>query len=76
MGAGDKFDAAKDKVSGSAKDAAGKVTGNSELQGEGKAQKLQGKGKDAAESVKDTAKGAAGQAEGAIGGRDDKENQR
>ena len=71
MGAGDKFDAAKDKVSGSTKETTGKVTGNAELEGEGKAQKLQGKGKDAAESVKDTAKNATGKADGAIGGATD-----
>ena len=55
MGLEDKFDAAKDKASGSAKEATGKVTGDKETQGEGAAQNLQGKAKDAAESVKDAA---------------------
>lgn len=64
MSLGDKFEAAKDKVSGSTKEATGKATGNSELQGEGKAQKLQGKGKDAAESVKDAGKDAKEQTKG------------
>ncbi|NDK31657.1 CsbD family protein [Nesterenkonia haasae] len=71
MGLGDKFEAAKDKVSGSAKEAAGKATGDSQLEGEGKAQNLKGKGKNAAESVKDTAKDATGQAKGAAGGADE-----
>lgn len=64
MGLGDKFDAAKDKVGGSAKETAGKATGDSELEGEGKAQNLQGKAKDAMESVKDTASDAKEQAKG------------
>ncbi|TLP72821.1 CsbD family protein [Nesterenkonia sphaerica] len=72
MGLGDKFDAAKDKVSGATKETTGKVTDNQQLQGEGKAQKLKGKGKDTAESVKD----AKGQAEGALFGRDDDQDNR
>ncbi|GAA3054267.1 MULTISPECIES: CsbD family protein [Actinomycetes] len=55
MGLGDKFDAAKDQVSGQAKEAAGKATGDKRTEGEGKAQDLQGKVKETAENVKDTA---------------------
>lgn len=65
MGLDDKFDAKKDKVAGSGKEAAGKATGDSSLEGEGKAQNAQGKGKDAWESVKDTASDAKDSVKGA-----------
>lgn len=64
MGLEDKFDAAKDKAAGSAKETAGKVTGDKEAQGEGAAQNLQGKVKDATESVKDAAGDAKDAAKG------------
>ena len=55
MGIEDKADAKKDQVSCKAKEAAGKATGDSKAQGEGKGQDLQGKVKDTTEQVKDTA---------------------
>lgn len=64
MGLEDKFDAAKDKAAGSAKETAGKATGDSQLEGEGKAQNLQGKMKDAADSVKEAATEAKEQVKG------------
>ncbi|GFZ87154.1 CsbD family protein [Nesterenkonia alkaliphila] len=71
MGLGEKFDAAKDKVSGSTKETAGKATGDSQLEGEGKADKTQGKFKDAKESVKDAASDAKDQIKGFTGNKDD-----
>ncbi|GAB3848980.1 CsbD family protein [Nesterenkonia populi] len=55
MGLEDKADAGKDKVAGSAKEGAGKLTGDERTEAEGKGQNLQGKLKDAGESVKDAA---------------------
>lgn len=55
MGFEDKADATKDKLSGSTKEGAGKLTGDSQTEAEGKGQNLQGKLKDAKESVKDSA---------------------
>lgn len=74
MALGDKFDAEKDKFAGSAKETAGKVTGDSQTQGEGAAQNLQGKAKDAAESVKDAAGDAKESVKGFADGlkKDDK----
>ncbi|WP_159500388.1 CsbD family protein [Microbacterium sp. 18062] len=53
MGAGDKIKAAADKVTGQAKEAVGKATGNDELVAEGKADQAKGHVKDATENVKD-----------------------
>lgn len=64
MGIEDKFDAAKDKAAGTTKETAGKATGDSELEGKGKAQNFQGKVKDATESVKDAASDATEQVKG------------
>lgn len=47
---------AADKAKGAIKDAAGKVTGDKELQSEGKADKAKGDLHDAAGNVKDAAK--------------------
>jgi uncharacterized protein YjbJ (UPF0337 family) len=47
----------KDKVSGSIKEGAGKLTGDRETEAEGKTEKAKGQVKDAAQDVKDAAKG-------------------
>lgn len=56
MSAGDKFEAAADKVTGKAKEAAGNVTGDDKLVAEGKADQAKGHIKDAVENVKDAFK--------------------
>ena len=53
MSAEDKFDAAADKLGGKAKEAAGNVTGDEQLEAEGKADQIKGHLKDAVENVKD-----------------------
>lgn len=52
----DKVKAAGNKLAGSVKEAAGKATGNAELEAKGDAQKLKGTGQD----VKGSVKGALG----------------
>jgi uncharacterized protein YjbJ (UPF0337 family) len=47
----------KDKVKGSLKEAAGKVTGDRRTEAEGKTDQAKGKAKDAASDVKESAKG-------------------
>jgi uncharacterized protein YjbJ (UPF0337 family) len=47
----------KDKVKGSIKEAAGKMTGDRRTEAEGKTDQAKGKGKNAAREVKETAKG-------------------
>lgn len=47
----------KDKVVGTIKEKAGKLTGNDRLEAEGQTQKIKGHIKDAAESIDDTVKG-------------------
>lgn len=64
MGNENKADAAKDKVAGKAKEGAGKVTGDSKTEAEGKGQDLQGKVKDTTEQVKDTASDLKDKAKG------------
>jgi len=49
---------AADKVKGAIKDAAGKVTGDNELQAEGKFDKAKGAAHDAAGDVKDAVRNA------------------
>ena len=46
-----------DKVKGSIKEAAGKLTGDRRTEAEGKTDRTKGKAKDAARDVKETAKG-------------------
>lgn len=48
-----------DKIKGSVKDTAGKVTGNDRMQAEGKADKAKGEAKDAAHTAKEKVKGAS-----------------
>lgn len=57
MGDQDKADAKTDKFSGAVKEGAGKLTGDSQTQAEGKGENLKGKAKDAAEDAKRSAKG-------------------
>jgi uncharacterized protein YjbJ (UPF0337 family) len=47
-----------DKFAGKAKETAGKVTGNEELEAEGKTQHAKGEVKETAQKATDTAKGA------------------
>ena len=62
MSVEEKFDNAKDKVAGKAKEVEGKVTGDKSREAEGKAQSFFGKAKDkvvdATEAVKDKAEDA------------------
>ncbi|MGH9071894.1 MAG: CsbD family protein [Acidimicrobiales bacterium] len=48
----------RDETAGRVKRAAGKVSGNRKLEGEGRAQEATGKAKRKTEEVKDTVKGA------------------
>jgi len=48
----------QDKLAGKAKEAAGKVTGDDELEAEGKVQHAKGKVDEKIDELKDTAKGA------------------
>lgn len=61
-----KFDAKKDEYTGAAKEAAGKLTGDKRTQGEGSAQKAQGKGKGAVENAKEAASDVADAAKGFV----------
>lgn len=54
----EKFEAKLDQVQGSVKEGAGKLTGDKELDAEGKADKVIGKGKELVDDVKDAVKGA------------------
>ncbi|MFS5674336.1 CsbD family protein [Streptococcus agalactiae] len=54
----EKFDAKLDQVRGSVKEGAGKLTGDKELETEGKADKIIGKGKELVDDAKDAVKGA------------------
>lgn len=56
MGLDDKLDNAKDKVTGEAKEATGKVTDNERLEAEGKADQTEADLKQAGEKVKDAFK--------------------
>ena len=54
----EKFDSAKDKIVGQAKELEGKLTGDKVREAEGKAQGVVGKAKDAVADVKDGVKEA------------------
>lgn len=60
-----------DKAKGKAKEITGKVTGDDELEAEGRTQHAKGKVKDKAGEVKDTAKGTAAAAKDAFSGDED-----
>ena len=49
----------RDKVAGKAKELSGKVTGDKDLEAEGKAQRLVGKVEHAGEDARDSVRGAA-----------------
>jgi uncharacterized protein YjbJ (UPF0337 family) len=53
-----------DKVKGSVKEAAGKVTGDRRTEAEGKTDRTKGEAKDAARDAKETAKGVRDSLEG------------
>ncbi|WP_081709994.1 CsbD family protein [Arthrobacter sp. 35W] len=56
MGIDDRVESAADKLKGTVKEAAGKLTDNDKLEAEGKADQAKGKLKDAVEDVKDAFK--------------------
>nr|WP_042190692.1 CsbD family protein [Kibdelosporangium sp. MJ126-NF4]CEL19519.1 hypothetical protein [Kibdelosporangium sp. MJ126-NF4]CTQ94681.1 hypothetical protein [Kibdelosporangium sp. MJ126-NF4] len=56
-----------DKITGKAKEAAGKVTGDEEMAQEGKADQLKAKFEDAVEDVKDTVSGLAAKVKDKLG---------
>ena len=60
MNTDDKFENAKDKVGGQAKEGLGKVTGDKETQAEGQAQQGKADAKDKLQDARDTVKGAVG----------------
>lgn len=63
----DKFENAKDKLGGQAKEGLGKLTGDKEAETEGQAEQGKADLKDKAEDARDTVKGAA---EGMFGNKD------
>lgn len=54
----EKFESKKDQLAGKAKEVGGKVTGDKELEAEGKSQGVLGKAKEKLGDAKDTVKGA------------------
>jgi uncharacterized protein YjbJ (UPF0337 family) len=56
MSAQDKASNTGDKIKGKAKEAVGKLTGNEEMEAEGKADQVKGDAKQAGEKVKDVFK--------------------
>jgi uncharacterized protein YjbJ (UPF0337 family) len=54
----DRIKGSADQAKGAVKDSAGKLTGDSKLQAEGKADKMKGKAENAMGSVKDTIRDA------------------
>ncbi|MDN5821232.1 MAG: CsbD family protein [Brachybacterium sp.] len=67
MSADEKFENAKDKLGGQAKEGFGKVTGDKETETEGQAQQGKADAKDKLEDARDSVKGAA---EGMFGDKD------
>ncbi|AXK44208.1 CsbD family protein [Brachybacterium saurashtrense] len=59
MSADEKFENAKDSLSGKAKEGLGKATGDTETEAEGRAQQGKAAAKDALQDARDTVKGAA-----------------
>ncbi len=64
----------QDRFAGKAKETAGKVTGNEELEAEGKTQHAKGKFKEKVDDAKDTVKGASEAAKDAISGDEDEQH--
>lgn len=67
MSADEKFENAKDTVSGQAKEGFGKVTGDKETEADGQTQQGKAEAKDKLQDARDTVKGAA---EGMFGDKD------
>ncbi|MGO1598680.1 CsbD family protein [Brachybacterium sp.] len=67
MSADEKFENAKDKLSGQAKEGFGRVTGDKETEAEGHAQQGKAEAKDTLQDARDSVKGAA---EGMFGDKD------
>ena len=65
----------QDRFAGKAKETAGKVTGNEELEAEGKTQHAKGKFEEKVDEAKDTVRGASKAAKDAISGDDEDEQQ-
>lgn len=63
----------QDRIEGKAKEVAGKVTGDDELEAEGSTQHAKGKVEKKVEELKDTAKGAVAAAKDAVSSDDDDE---
>lgn len=61
-----------DKAKGKAKEITGKVTGDDELEAEGRTQHAKGEVKEKAGEARDTAKGTAAAAKDALSGKDDR----
>lgn len=61
-----------DKFEGKAKEVAGQVSGDEELEAEGKTQHAKGEVEEKLDELKDTAKGAFEAAKDAVSGDDDK----
>ncbi len=64
MSASDKINNAAEDLGGKAKEAAGSLTGDEQLRGEGKADQLEASVKKAAEEVKDAARDVADKVKG------------
>ncbi|MGV9411114.1 CsbD family protein [Nocardia sp. NPDC003693] len=63
----DKIDNKAEELGGKAKEAAGKITDDQDLEAEGKGDQLSAGLKDAAEDVKDAVSGAVGKVKKALG---------
>ena len=64
MGLDDKISNSAENLGGKAKEAAGDITGNDQLEAEGKGDQLKSKAKDAVENVKDKASEAVNKLKG------------
>ena len=67
MSTDEKFENAKDKLSGQAKEGLGKVTGDKQTEAEGRTQQGKAEAKDKLQDARDSVKGAA---EGMFGDKD------
>ena len=70
MSTDEKFENAKDKVGGQAKEGLGKVTGDKQTEAEGQTQQGKAEAKDKLQDARDSVKGAA---EGMFGDKDKKD---
>ncbi|MFP4311459.1 MAG: CsbD family protein [Nitriliruptoraceae bacterium] len=65
-----------DKLEGKAKEVTGKVSGEKDLEAEGKAQRAKGTIEEKLDDLKETTRGAAKAARDAVGGDDDTDEDR